>query len=277
MLLCEDRIRRWVDAANGKLMVGEFMESFNACMAKDSDEYLMSGSTAIIEIVGPLSYKYDFWSWLFGGASYVGLMQKVRNADRNPDVTRIVLLMDTPGGEVTGITETSKAIRGASKPTVAFVDPLCASAGLWIASQANQILSVESGEIGSLGVQTQIRSYAKMLEDEGIDWRIIRAKISPDKNLGHPIEPVSDRAVEERQKEVDKWGERFVDAVATGRKVTRETVLGSFGQGRMLDADEALSVGLIDDITTLADLLSEAKRGRTNVRQGLTEARRRRA
>lgn len=252
--------QQWVDRGATKF-TGFDSEAYNAAQAADYGEYFASGSDAIIQVCGPLSYKYDFWSWLMDGSSYQGLMAQIQSATNSTEISRIVLLMDTPGGEITGLPEASQAIANCGKPTVAVVDPCCASAGLWLASQADRIVSIESGEIGSLGVQCMAVSYAKMLEEKGLDARLVRAAISPDKNIAHPYEPLSDEAMEYLQDRVDKAGERFVATVAAGRNVSTADVLAKFGQGKMLDAETALDVGLIDQIGTLAGVLAESRTG----------------
>ena len=249
--------QNWIAKGAAKFTAYE-AESYQAGMQQDMAEYHMAGSDAIIQIAGPLSYKYDFWTWLTDGSSYQGLMAQLAAANANTSVNRVILLMDTPGGEITGLPEAARAIAQSSKPVVAMVDPCCASAGLWLASQASRIVSIESGEVGSLGVQCMAVSYAKMFEAEGLDVRLVRAAISPEKNLAHPYEPLTDSAMEYLQGRVDRAGEKFIATVAAGRNVSEADVLANFGQGRMLDADEAIAVGLIDEIGSLGGLLSES-------------------
>lgn len=257
-----DLYQAWVDRGAAKFS-GYDDDAYQASAAMDMNEYHLAGTDAVIPVVGPLTYKYDFWSWYMGGTSYQGLMSQIQAAEGNGDVRRIILLMDTPGGEVTGVSEAGRAIKNCSKPTVAMVDPCCASAGLWLASQAKRIVSVESGEIGSLGVQCMAVSYSAMMEKAGIDIKLIRASISPDKNLAFPYEPLGEKATEYLQDRVDRAGQRFVDAVADGRNVTSEDVLAKFGKGKMLEASEAVEVGLIDEIGTLSGLLAESREGST--------------
>ncbi len=222
-------------------------------------EVVRQGGDAIIPVSGPLTYRSDFWTWWFGGTSYEDLRMQIAACAADPNVERIIFVFDTPGGEVTGIVECAEAIEKCTKPTVAVVDPTCASAGLWLASQCSRFVSVPSGEIGSLGVQAVTVSYAKMFADKGIDIKIFRAAISPDKNLGHPYEERSEKADEYLQSKIDKWGDRFVDAVARGRGVSASDVLSKFGQGRMFEADDAKDIGLIDEIGSLQSILAEKR------------------
>ena len=232
-------------------------EAYQARRESDAGEYIRIGSTAVIQITGPTTYKYDFWSYYMGGTSYQGLSAKLNAANADTAVQKIVLLFDTPGGEVTGLQEIAGQIKASDKNITAFVDPCCASAGLWMASQCSRIVGIPSAEIGSLGVQAVAGSYAERLKKDGIDVTIFRAAISPDKNLGHPYEAMSDTAREYIQERVDKKGEQFVATVAAGRGVPEAVVREQFGKGRMLDAEDAVKVGLMDGIMSLSSLLAE--------------------
>lgn len=233
----------------------------------DMNDYHMVGNTACIEICGPLCYKMDEWAWWMDCTSYIGLQNKIKDAQADPNVKEILFIVDTPGGEVTGLKECAKIIADCTKPTKAFVDPCCASAGLWLASQCDKIYSIPSGEIGSLGVQCVAANFSKYFAENGIEYKVFRAEISPDKNLGIPYEPMSDEATSYFQSRVDKLGNEFVTAVANGRRCTTDKVLSDFGKGKMLFADEAISVGLIDGIASIEELcMQENKTFRISAR-----------
>jgi signal peptide peptidase SppA len=229
---------------------------FEGRRRQDEDLHVV-GQDALIAVSGPLSYRLDFWAWLSGGSSYIGISNQIQLAINDPNVTRIVMVFDTPGGEIVGLQETAELISSSPKEVVAVVDPCCASAGLWLASQANRIVSMPSGETGSLGVQCIVANYAKYYENLGVDVKVFRAAISPDKNLGHPAEEMSEKAINYFQERVDLCGQKFVAAVAKGRGVDEAQVLEQFGQGKMLWADEAVKVKLIDEVGSLADVLSQ--------------------
>lgn len=232
-------------------------EAVQAGRDADYSELKLYGSTAIIPVSGPLTYRYDFWSWLTDGASYTGIMQKLKMAEASEQVSQILMVFDTPGGEVMGCRMAAEAIRNCKKTVNAYVDPEAASAGLWLASQCAKITSMKDGWIGSLGVQTVMVSMADYYKERGLDIKVLRSEISPKKNAGIPYEPMSEEAVAERQERVDRKGEMFLEAVASGRGKTREYALANFGQGAMLDAEDALKVGLIDAIGSIEDVLAK--------------------
>lgn len=211
------------------------------------------GSVAVINIMGGLDYRYDFWSWLFDCSCYMGISNAVQQAVADPSITKIVLYVDSPGGGFHGCQECADVIYAAneSKEVVAVVDPEAASAGYWLASQASRIVCLESGWVGSLGSQTSLVSYHRMYQEVGIDKELIRAAISPNKNLGYSSEPISEAARDERKRWADYAGELFVSHVMRGRGKTRQQVLDNFGQGTMYFAADAVGRGMIDAIGSL--------------------------
>jgi capsid assembly protease len=218
------------------------------------------GNVAVVKILGTLDYHYSFWSWLFDSSCYMGIMNAVTAAANDASINKIVLYVDSCGGGFHGCEECSDAILAArdSKEVVAVIDPEAASAGYWMASQANRIVCLRSGWLGSLGSQCGLTSYYRMYQELGIDKELIRAAISPDKNLGAQFEPISDKAREERQRWADYAGEVFVSHVMRGRGKTRQQILDNYGQGQMYFAPEAETRGMIDSIGNLQSELTQA-------------------
>lgn len=231
-------------------------------------EFKRHGSTAVVDIAGALGYKYSIWSYLYDSACYKGIQAKVNAAANDASIDRIVLYIDSPGGDHQGCPETGEAIwqaRQTGKEVIAYVDPEAASAGYWMASQANKIYIMgESAWVGSLGSQVLLYSMSKYYSEAGIDLEVLRASISPAKNLGHPYEPISDEARKERQSWVDMAGNMFVDAVARGRGIDRAKVLDRFGQGRMFFAPEAMERGMIDEISDWETVLGDGGKSAGN-------------
>ncbi len=118
MLLLADSLRykRWFDKAAAKFKSFAFeAPDIEAYRNAEMSEYTMYGTSAVIQVTGPLTYKYDWYTYWSDGSSYQGLSLKFAEAERNPDCKRIVLVFDTPGGEVVGLPEFAKQIRIAAK------------------------------------------------------------------------------------------------------------------------------------------------------------------
>lgn len=246
----------------------ESSEWFNKIKAyEEGTEFQRQGTVAVINIRGYLSYAYDFWTWWLDGCSYCGVINKIRAASDDTGITKIVLNVNSPGGGTIGVIEAADAIFAArkKKEVVSVINPEAASAGYWLASQAERIVAMASGFVGSIGAEIDYMSVAGMLKEEGIDVAVIRSAVSPDKNLGHQMEPISDSAKAYFQELCDYAAASFIAHVARGRGVKESVVLDKYGKGRMLFGSQALELGMVDSIGTLADEIASVTQstGRT--------------
>ncbi len=185
----------------------------------------------------------------------------------NQDVGTVVLDIDSPGGEVSGVEELGALIATSPKPVVAQVNSKAASAAYWLASQANEIAVTPSGEVGSIGVMAIHQDASKKLEAEGVMPTLVTA--GENKGLGNPFGPLSEEAREDLQAHVDRYNATFVRDVASGRGVTPAHVNANFGQGLMFGAKEAVRLGMADRVATLQETVDRlASGGRVKRRKG---------
>jgi signal peptide peptidase SppA len=164
-----------------------------------------------------------------------------------------VLEWDSPGGSVEGVPELVAAVRraGRTKAITSMVSYTCASAALWVASQADRIVCSPSGSVGSIGVYVQHQDMSRAMEKAGLKMSFISAgKYKVD---GNSASPLSKSAEKHMQHQVDEVYDQFVADVARGRNVPVATVLRDYGQGRMLSAADAKRVGLVDYIAPSVD------------------------
>ncbi|WP_298061362.1 S49 family peptidase [uncultured Rikenella sp.] len=140
-----------------------------------------SGTTrriGVITLRGVLS-KYD--SMCAAGMESYGRM--IREYDADPEIDAIVLNIDSPGGTVAGTEELGATIRAATKPVVAFVNGMAASAAYWIASACRKIVAgTDTSIVGSIGVMCTWADMRGYYAQQGIVIRDIYAPQSTDKN-----------------------------------------------------------------------------------------------
>jgi signal peptide peptidase SppA len=212
---------------------------------------------AVIPIFGTLTHHGE----IVGSAetrSLAAIAGEAEMAAADPGVGSLLLNLDSPGGHVHGTPEAFAAVRAAAakKPVVAAVNAVAASAAYYIASAASEIWITPSGTVGSIGVYALHVDVSKALEDMGEKWTFVSA--GKYKVEGNPAEPLSKDARAEMQRDVDEYYSMFVRDVARGRGVPVSTVLGDFGQGRMLMARAAVTAGMADQIGTLRQALGRA-------------------
>lgn len=213
------------------------------------------GGVAVLPLHGVLAPKMTMMTAISGGTSLERWQAEFLALVHDPSVSAIVCDIDSPGGSVHLLAETFTTVfeaRG-TKPLVAVVNPVCASAALYIAAAFEEIVCTPSGEVGSVGCYCVHEDWSKANELIGVKPTYIsygRFKVETNQDT-----PLEDEARQYLQTRVDQLGAEFERALAKGRGVSVTHVREQFGQGRMLFAKEAKAAGLVDRVATLTETL----------------------
>lgn len=225
--------------------------------SSDPDRRIMSvrDGVAIIPINGVL-YRADDYDWQYGmGAStYARIAIDVQAALDAPEVHAILLVVDSPGGQVSGMQECAEMVRAATarKPVWGHIDGQAASAAYGVLCAVERISANPSAMAGSLGTMMGMYDMTEMLKQMGITEYEFISSVSPHKNP----DPGTPMGREDYQAIVDALGVVLIDHIAAMRAVTPAAVLADYGQGRMIVGADALAAGLIDVISTCEDTLA---------------------
>lgn len=215
---------------------------------------------------GPIIPRADFFSEISGMVSIETLSRELETLQSMDNVEQIIMVMDTPGGDVTGVSEFAQKIKASEKPVIAYAYGMAASAGYWIASAAKEIHIPDTGLVGSIGVVTTYVDTSKKDADNGIEYIEFVSSQSPQKrpDLG------TDEGKSEVQKRVDSLASVFVETVANNRGVSVEKVLSDFGQGGVLIGADAVQAGMADSVTTLDKLIAQKTKTKTILNNNTT-------
>ncbi len=246
-------------ASGGALSAEEIADRLAGAKAANGDRNgaARAGSVAVIPMYGVISQRQSVMSETSGGTSIEELRGALRQALADPNVSAVVLDIDSPGGSTDGMPEFAAELRQArngAKPIVAQVDTLCASAAYWLASQCNEIAVTPSGEVGSIGVFAIHEDVSKAADMAGVKTTLISA--GPFKTEGNQFEPLTDVARSAMQDQVDAFYSMFLADVAKGRGVSVDDVAANYGQGRTLLAKKAKAAGMADSVSTLEETVS---------------------
>lgn len=232
-----------------------------------------AGSIAVLNLMGPIVPRTSGMDDLSGPtvASVERFMQAFDAAAKNPNMTAIVLNIDSPGGSVDLVPELAARIRAArneTRPIIAVANTLAASAAYWIASAADELVVTPSGEVGSIGVYMLHQDVSAALEGAGIRMTFISE--GPRKTEGNPFEPLGEEALSALQETAAHYYDLFVKDVAKFRGVKASVVRADpektdqhFGGGRTYPATRAVALGMADRVDTLDGVLQRLQ-GRTN-------------
>lgn len=196
------------------------------------------GSTAILNIRGPMARYSDMFSDISGMSSTEKLSAAFAELDADEQVSRIILEIDSPGGTVNGIAEFAELIASAATPVVSHITGLGASAAYWVASQTDAIYVSRTAITGSIGVRGE-------------------APDKPgEKTIVSKYAPAKAGSASASKALIDRVETEFHEAVASGRGVTVEHVREHFGQGGVFVGGDAVDAGLADSVATLDQILA---------------------
>ncbi|GAA4525786.1 signal peptide peptidase SppA [Chelativorans composti] len=170
------------------------------------------------------------------------MLDQIRKDDR---VKGVILTVDSPGGTTVGGEAIFNSVRKLteSKPVVAQVGTLAASAGYMIASAADHIVARHTSIVGSIGVIVQVPNVAGLMEKIGVG--VTEIKSSPLKAEPSPFSPATEEARQMVQNMVRDSYEWFMDLVASRRPLTKEEVR-RLSDGSIFTGRQALERKLVD-------------------------------
>lgn len=164
----------------------------------------------------------------------------------------IMLYIDSPGGGVYQSDEVYLALKDYKKntgrPVCAYMGPLAASGGYYIACAADSLNANRNTLTGSIGVIAgESLDVTGLLKKYGIKATTIHA--GKNKNMLNINEPLTDEQKAIMQAVADEAYDQFTGIVAASRKMKIDTVK-KLADGRIYTAKQALGNKLIDRICT---------------------------
>jgi signal peptide peptidase SppA len=209
---------------------------------------------AIIPIHGMLTKSASFFSSFMEMTSYDDIEDAIGVALEDPEVKSILLDVDSPGGEVSGLFDLVDFIYESreTKPIYAIANDYAFSVAYAIASAASKIFVNRTSGVGSIGVIASHVDVSEFDKKEGIKYTTIFA--GDKKNDLSPHEPISNEAIFDLQKEVDRLYGMFVATVARNRNVSIAQIKAT--QAALYYGADALSLGLADEVANFNRCLS---------------------
>ena len=164
---------------------------------------------------------------------------------KNPSVAGVLVRVDSPGGAVAPSQELYSAVKrlAESKPVVVSMGSVAASGGYYIAVAGKEIFASPSTLTGSIGVRLQVTNVQGLMERIGVSSESLTT--GKFKASGSPFKELTAEERAYLQALLDDMQDQFVDAVAAGRNLPKETVR-AIADGRVLTGRQALAAKLVD-------------------------------
>lgn len=164
-------------------------------------------------------------------------------------VKAVLLHLDTPGGTVTDADEIYQALMAYKKqyqiPIYAFVEGLCASGGMYIASAADKVYATLPSTIGSIGViMGPTFNFSQLMDKVGVQSMTLTE--GKDKDMLNPFRPWKEGEDQSLRNIIASMYNNFVTVVTTARPhLDREKLVNEYG-AQVFIAAEAQKLGYID-------------------------------
>ena len=210
---------------------------------------------AVIPVVGTLVRRSMGIEAASGLMSYGEIEARLDAALADPQVAGILLDLDSPGGEASGVFELAERIRAAStiKPIWAHANDAAYSAAYAIAAACQRLTLSQTGGVGSIGVIAMHIDQSVKDAKDGVRYTAVFA--GERKNDLNPHEQLSDAAHAVLKAEVDRVYELFVETVARHRGLDADAVRAT--EAGLFFGPDAVATGLADAVGSLDDALTQ--------------------
>ena len=208
---------------------------------------------AIIYAEGEIIDGYDKQE--VAGDRFAGIISSVR-ADST--VKAVVLRVASPGGSVAASEKirTEIDLLRKVKPVIASYGNYAASGGYWISNSCDKIFSDKSTLTGSIGVFSMIPDFSGTAE-KVFHVGVTNVGSSRHSDMYSLTRPLDAEETAYMQRSVDDIYEAFLENVSAGRGMDKAEI-DEIAQGRVWTGSDALKIGLVDEIGTLADAVRYA-------------------
>jgi protease-4 len=188
------------------------------------------------------------------------VVSQLRLAEKDEEIKAVLLEINSPGGSTTASDILYHELIDFKQRTktkiVAGLMDVAASGGYYIALPADRIVAHPTTITGSVGVIFITPKLAGLMDKLGLAVEV--NKSGKEKDIGSPFRASTPEEQKIFQELTDRMGRRFLDLVATHRKMD-QTALSSISSARIYLAEEALQLKLIDRIGYLSDAIAMAK------------------
>ena len=212
-------------------------------------EGTMNDSDNIIYVIPLEGDIVESQSEVFSGEENINVsetLEKLNIAKENDKVKAVVLRVNSPGGSALTsdiIAEKVKEL-AEEKPVYISMSSVAASGGYYISANANKIFVDRNTITGSIGVVSVLPDFSKLITDNGVNIEKISEGEYSDL---YSADSFTEKKYNKIYNSNLKVYEDFLNVVSKGRKIDKEK-LKTIAEGRIWTGDEAVKIGLADEI-----------------------------
>jgi protease-4 len=237
------------------ISLNDYAQSFTAKQGSSKNKIAVVYAEGDINYSGS-SQEDDEMNGTVEGNRYAKILRKLRLDDK---VKAIVLRVNSGGGSAVSSEIMWRELdltRKIGKPVIVSFGDYAASGGYYIACASDSIFAEPATLTGSIGVFSMIPSFQKTFKNKlGVNFDTVKTAAHAD---GLSVTMDNDAFESQMyQAQTDSLYEKFLNRVATNRRMSRDQV-HAIAQGRIWLGKTAVQNGLVDRIGSLQDAIAAA-------------------
>lgn len=184
-----------------------------------------------------------------GPEKYLQIEKELNDAILDHETKKIVLFVNSTGGDSTGVYTLADKIFTSPKPVYSFIGNYALSAGYWLASQAKQVYGSRGCFSGSVGVYMFLVDDTGQQEKAGI--KTILVGTSPEKTamVSGPVDETAKQCATEEIQQIESI---FHADILRARPQVK---IDDVKSGKSYQSPKALELGLIDGVMPFEEFI----------------------
>lgn len=221
---------------------------------------------AVYYAFGDIVDKASF-SPMSGNSASIETMPTIRELQKlrkDEQVKAVVIRVNSGGGSAFASEQIWHEVEllKAEKPVVVSMGGMAASGGYYISCGANKILAEPSTLTGSIGIFGMIPDATELATEKlGLHFDVVKTNKYADFGaptlMGALARPFTADEAALMQANIERGYDLFISRVAEGRGISKDSV-DAIGQGRVWTGEQAIKLGLVDQLGNLNDAIAEA-------------------
>jgi protease-4 len=196
-------------------------------------------------------------------AQAVELDKMLTQVEADSNVKAVVLRIDTPGGEVTASDEMYHRIeqyklKKPGVPVYVSMGGLATSGGYYASCAADYLVAEPTTLTANIGVLAEGINLSKLANKYGIEDQTLHSTGATYKTAGSMLKPPTTQDTVYLQGLIDSMADQFHAVVKKGRQGRLKGPLDQIFNAKAYTANEALSMGIVDQIGYLDDACAAA-------------------
>ena len=188
------------------------------------------------------------------------MLKTLNKVLKNDEVKAMVFRVNSPGGSADAseqINHAVKLIQEKGIPVVVSMGDYAASGGYYISSEADYIYAEPTTLTGSIGIFGLIPNYRGIREKIGYDIDEVSTNKHAALQVHMTMQGMDPSEYALMQNMIERGYDLFTRRCAEGRHMSQDSIK-AIGEGRVWLGQDALRLGLVDDLGNINDAIAKA-------------------